>query len=140
MKRKILVVFVIVVVAAIWIQSILPADISSQESGWFTEHIIQPIAEWLGLGSISKLIVRKLAHFSEYFILGLLATALWREKVVYSFQMSFLVAFLDESIQLLSKRGSRVLDIWIDIGGAAVGIGLYLLISVLVKKKRVNRE
>ena len=138
MKRKLLIVIVAIIVAAIWIQSILPSEISSQESGWFTEHIFRPVAEWLGINPISKLAVRKLAHMAEFFVLGLLATVLWKQKVIYSVQMCFLVAFLDESIQLLSKRGSEVLDVWIDLCGAIIGIGLSAMI-VFIRKRKIRR-
>lgn len=138
MKRKLLIVIVAIIVAAIWIQSFLPSEISSQESGWFTEHIIRPVAEWLGINPISKLVVRKLAHMTEFFVLGVLATALWKQKVAYSFQVCFLVAFLDESIQLLSKRGSQVLDVWIDLCGAVIGIGLSAMI-LFIRKRKIQR-
>ena len=139
MKRKPLIVIVAIIVAAIWIQSFLPSEISSQESGWLTEHIFRPVAEWLGINSISKLAVRKLAHMTEFFVLGLLSTALWKRKVIYSVQICFLVAFLDESIQLLSNRGSEVLDVWIDLCGAIIGIGLSAVIA-FIRKRKIWRE
>ena len=135
MKRKILIAVVVIAVAAIWFQSVLPSEISSQESGWFTEHIFRPLAEWLGIDNVSSNTVRKLAHGFEYMVLGLLTMVLWKGKVAYSFQMCFLVAFLDETIQLLSKRGSGVLDVWIDIGGTIMGIVIILLIEIIRNKK-----
>ena len=139
MKRKLLIAIIAIVVAIIWIQSILPSEISSQESGWFTEHIVKPAMERLGLEAISELVVRKLAHMTEYCLLGLLVTMLWKKKPVLSFQLCFLVAFIDESIQLLSNRGSEVLDIWIDISGAILGIGLSLIIDIVRKPKDTER-
>lgn len=136
MKRKLWIVIVAVVLAMIWFQSFLPEQVSAQESGWFTEHIIRPIAEWLGIEKISTHVVRKLAHAFEYMVLGLLTMALWRGKTFRSLQMCFLAAFLDETFQLLSKRGSQVIDVWIDLGGTVVGIGLFLLVRLLLVRKK----
>lgn len=136
MKRKLWIVIVAVVLAMIWFQSFLPEQVSAQESGWFTEHILRPIAEWLGIEKISTNVVRKLAHAFEYMVLGLLTMVLWKGKAVRSLQMCFLAAFLDETFQLLSKRGSQVIDVWIDLGGTVVGIGLFLLMRLLFVRKR----
>ncbi len=136
MRRKLWIVIIAVVLAMIWFQSFLPESVSAQESGWFTEHVIQPIAEWLGIEKISTHVVRKLAHAFEYMVLGLLTMALWKGKTVPSLQMCFAAAFLDETFQLLSKRGSQVIDVWIDLGGTVVGIGLFLLVRLLFVRKK----
>ena len=135
MKRKLWIIIVAIVLAMIWIQSLLPAQISAQESGWFTEHIVRPIAEWLGIEKISTHIVRKLAHAFEYLVLGLLTMALWKGSTIRSLQMCFAAAFLDETFQLLSNRGSQVIDVWIDLGGTVVGVGLFLLVRILFVRK-----
>ena len=43
MRRNLLVVAIIIVLAFIWGHSLVPMDMSAQESSWITEHIISPI-------------------------------------------------------------------------------------------------
>ena len=49
---------------------------------------------------------------------------------------AWLVAFLDETIQIFSGRGPMIQDVWLDLAGALCAILLVLLIYVLRQKSR----
>ncbi len=64
------------------------------------------------------------------------------KTTAYSFIFGLLVAFADESVQILSSRGPSVTDIWIDLAGFA---SAYIIFSVAttvvcaVKRARVMK-
>ena len=118
----------------------IPADVSSEESK-FVGRWIKPILEiFLGKNAAADFIVRKLAHFSEYAILGMQLSAILvvknYGKSAYSlYRWSYIlllvlaVAVIDESIQLITPgRSSQVTDILIDTSGGFAGIVLMRLI------------
>ena len=79
--------------------------------------------------------IRKLAHFSEFFILGVLAVVTIKEYianrfVLYSIIFCGVYALSDELHQLfVDSRACSLTDVCIDISGALLGILLYHLIS-----------
>ena len=78
-KGKILKILIILTIVLIWGQSLLPPDMSSGESGFVLEKIIKPFLRFITgrEAEISEHLVRKLAHFTEFMVLGLLV-ALYR--------------------------------------------------------------
>ena len=115
-------------------RSLKPAVESDAESGRFLQllrHIIP---------GLTMHAVRKLAHFTEYFLLGLLA---WTDLRLIVPKRSWLclayalaVAIADESIQrFVPGRSGQLSDVLLDLSGAAAAFGLCCLI-VLRKKKR----
>lgn len=96
--------------------------------------------------------VRKLAHFSEFGLLGFLITALilyinrrkhwiklWLEWVI---PMAFclLYAISDEVHQIFSERGPSVKDVLIDFAGSVTGILLMHAIAAIVRTVKRRRE
>lgn len=78
--------------------------------------------------------IRKLAHFTEYFILGILVITLLKEfKIQHIFIVSALICLLyaltDEIHQLfIDNRAGSIIDVIIDFSGATVGLlGYYIL-------------
>ena len=75
-------------------------------------------------------IVRKTAHFLEFFVLGVCCAGLCmviqfyygKDWMPYSFFSVLLVAVMDEYIQSFTGRTSSVSDVWIDLAGALCGI------------------
>lgn len=92
-------------------------------------------------------IVRKTAHFSEFFLLGSLYTLLRsqfsaRKKEVCTFLAPFAVlttAVTDEYIQLFTGRGSRVSDVVLDFVGGLCGI-LVLSVVLYFWKRRKSAD
>ena len=98
-------------------------------------------------------LVRKLAHFAEFGLLGFLSTGLtvyvnrrkhwvkpWLEWLIPTV-FCLLYAISDEVHQIFSNRGSSAKDVAIDFAGALCGILLLQLIAALVRAcKRRRRE
>ena len=139
MRRNLLVVAIIIVLAFIWGHSLVPMDMSAQESGWITEHIIAPVLALFGVDEVSTHLVRKLAHVSEFLILALLVCAYLRGRVLKGFYVCFTVAFLDESIQLLSGRGSLISDVWVDLIGVVIGIVVCKVFTIIFGMKHERK-
>ena len=135
-KRIALLVITVLVVAFIFVQSILPRRVSLGESEGFVDIILNPILTRLGLGPITSHLVRKIAHITEFTILSVLLLFCFRGRVVKSVCVGFLTAFLDESIQILSDRGPMISDVWIDLIGVAIGTLLGFLLRMLMRRRK----
>ncbi len=77
--------------------------------------------------------VRKVAHFTEYFILGVLLFLTFRvfnvslqNQGIYSLFLVLLCAVLDEYLQLFVSRTSSVSDVVLDFCGGLIGVGVLL--------------
>lgn len=87
------------------------------------------------------MIIRKMAHITEYFILGILVLNFINEfkidkKIVVSSLICFILASFDEFHQLfIPDRTGRLLDVFIDMIGASLGI----LILSLIKNHKKQR-
>lgn len=76
-------------------------------------------------------VLRKLAHGTEYLILGVELCLLLRpEKPWSTLALSgVLTALLDETIQLfVPERCGQIKDVWIDLGGFTTGVLLCILV------------
>lgn len=124
MKRKILFFMAVIVLAFIWGHSMIPENKSASESIWFTNKIFDPLFRCFGLETIDKDVVRKMAHVFEFFILSIFTAIYWKGRVVRSIYTGFTIAFLDETIQVLTKRGALITDIWIDMIGVGIGTAI----------------
>lgn len=124
-------------IAFIWGHSLMPGEISSDESGFITNllHELLHISEE-GLEGY----VRKSAHFIEFLILGVLVSAdsrllLKRIFTPLSIVVGLLVPMIDETIQLfvLGRSGS-LLDVWLDFSGFVTGIICSVIIYRVIKE------
>lgn len=144
------VLITILVLTLLWIfvQSALPAEVSDAESDKVTEIVDQVVPEEFSLKEFILDNIRKIAHFLEFGALGVEALLLlWYSKrlgireILLGIGFGALVAFLDESLQLISKRGAEILDVWIDIGGYASFYLIPLAVIILVRYiKNKNTE
>ena len=91
-------------------------------------------------------LVRKAAHISAYFVLGILLFNLLKEydlgarKMIFiSVAIAMLYACTDEVHQVfVSGRSGEVRDVLIDTAGAAVGVAVYAaLLSRFYKKSEI---
>ena len=133
--------------AVIFIMSAQPAEQSSQLSGGIVSKLIAAFfGKFQGLSSQQQaeftymltFVVRKTAHFLEYFILGLLAKFAIRTlsnvkyKPLFTFAFCVLYAISDELHQyFVPGRACRILDVCIDSLGSAVAI---ILVFIICKK------
>lgn len=134
-KGKCIVLMIVLVAAFIWLQSAVPESKSAYESSWLTAHIINPILQKFGT-TVDKDTVRKIAHVMEYLVLGVFISVFWDGKPVKSIYTGLTIAFLDESIQVITKRGALITDVWIDMIGIAAGSAIVWMICKAQNKDK----
>lgn len=89
----------------------------------------------------TRFIVRKTAHFTLYFILGIIVYLLLtsynvKKPILYSILFCLLYACSDEIHQLFSSgRTAKVMDVCIDTFGSSVAIIIFSTITKLLKHK-----
>ena len=140
-----LTVLIILTLALIWGHSLLGREASTEESG-FVMELLEPVLEMVvGEGNVTEFLVRKLAHFTEFFVLGLEVLTffayrkpLFPQAFLLALTHGFFAAFLDETIQIFSGRGPMIQDVWLDVCGFAVGASLMLGIMVWTKHRKNN--
>ena len=127
---------VIVWASIIFIMSSFNSEMSSSQSG----RIVTLIADLFNIKNIEFLsfLVRKMAHFTEYFILGLLVCHLFEiydKRIYIGIILSILYAFSDEVHQLfVSGRHFGLFDVLIDSLGVIMGHIFYKFGIYLFKK------
>ena len=95
--------------------------------------------------NLSDHIIRKIAHFTEYTVLGALlcscAYSFDRIKpikfVPYTVSIGLFTCFVDETIQLgIEGRSGQVSDMWIDFFGVLLGTAVMLVAFWIYRKIR----
>lgn len=141
--KTIHVAVVILIMIFIFIQSALPADLSSMESN----VIVQMLAQFVSIDPESiSYVVRKAAHFTEYLILGCALVPVMREhgkKAILAWLIGSAYAVTDEIHQyFVSERSCEIRDMCIDSCGVLVGVLIGLLIirlwAVHTRKQRIT--
>lgn len=144
MKRWILYIMLGLIVFFIWDNSLQNGGTSDGFSLIFAEWLA-PIADKLGFyGNIWALnrIVRKLAHLTEFTILGGVLYVVLRRYIEYgtvvkTIVVGIVIASLDEFIQLFSLgRSSQLSDVLIDTVGIIIGISVVKLTYYISHDKR----
>ncbi len=97
--------------------------------------LIKPILVFLfGETGAEHFMLRKLAHFIEFFLLGaeLCGLALlWKLPRSMPLLCGLIIALADETIQLFYDRGSQVQDVWLDFSAVVVTVALAYVIQKL---------
>ena len=146
LRNKKFTIIVIAIMAFIFFQSALPADLSSEESGRVVDLIVRLFQ---GVAPIDRetlvFIVRKGAHFTEYMILGCfmvpaveewmspdqaqMPDPAWRNRFI-SWLAGTLYAVTDEIHQsFVPGRSCELRDIGIDSCGVLTGV---LIVSLVI--------
>jgi VanZ family protein len=125
------------------------ADMSSEQSD-IVFALIQKVAGIIKLSPtlITEHMIRKLAHFCEYALLGFLITSTihaWRDKTKpHVYKLLFwclLIPLSDESLQLfVDGRSGMVQDVVLDFAGSIFGILAYVGISSLLHFSRKEKH
>ena len=143
-KRIILIVLII-----LW--AVLVFGFSSQtgdESSGLSRKVAEFIFDSEEMINVAEPVIRKLAHFSEYALGGILMYLLV-DTYEYSFKIKFLVALflgiwyaaIDEIHQtFVPDRSGNIIDVCIDTSGFIVGILLTCLYLKLQKKIKLKKE
>ena len=152
MKRRITfflsILLTLAVLAAIFCFSAQPAEQSKGLSNALT-MLVARMLPWLkrkltmrGLHHL----LRKLAHFTLYFLLGCGLTGLLRARekalpALIAVPIGLLCAALDELHQsVVPGRGPGVRDVVLDTCGVIVAVGLILLCTFLARGRRQTKE
>jgi len=152
MKQKRLTILLILTLTFIWGNSLLPGELSGVISDNLMS-VMNVAAEKLGLGpdfftfmadqdgdgveEPTSHVVRKMAHVTEFAVLGAL---LWlrlsalQKRTLRAFLLGVAAGAVDETLQIFSHRGSQVRDVGIDALGVLLGLGLTLLITRLRRR------
>lgn len=144
-KRTAAAALLLLCIIFIWRNSMEEADISGARSVRITKAVNELLA---GDGQmlVSEHSIRKLAHFSEYALEGILAVFfLWAyglstgRYACPGILLGLLTAQIDETIQLFTPgRDGAVTDVWIDFGGFLCG-ALISLMWIWVKRRIKER-
>lgn len=137
MKRKFWIFLVLDAawLALIWTRSLQPAAESRAESGSLLV-LVQQLLPFMTMH-----LLRKLAHFTEFAVLGALLslTVLQtrRKNAALALLLALAAAVCDESIQLfIPGRSGQVSDLWIDFSGAALAAAAVFLTAYLLRKRK----
>ena len=129
-KKNINIILLIIWMIIIFVMS----SFNGESSGNQSNFIVKIISEIFSISNVNYLsfIIRKLAHFTEYFILGILVINNFKKinkKIIFgSIIFCMLYAFTDEFHQLfVSGRSGQIIDVLIDSFGSMCGIYGYLL-------------
>lgn len=150
-RRFTIIIFILTAcsIAFAFIHSIMPADLSTDESQGILQ-MINNLFGFFGIGvELSEEILRKIAHFTEFSIIGAMLTS-----CAYAFDrikphrfysqvllVGLLTAVIDETIQLSSEgRAGMVTDVLIDFGGVIFGGAVMLAVYAVYRRMRKIRE
>lgn len=132
--------------AVIFLFSAQPAHESDGLSKSVTLFVIQLAKRVMPLDELTvdiatlNHLIRKLAHFTVYFVLGILTANALKTSGVSTFKavalalaICIVYAATDEIHQMfVPGRGAQVKDVLIDSAGAVVGVGVYVFVSDFV--------
>ncbi len=149
--RIVLIIAIIFTLGFIYTQSFLSREASAEQSDSMAGIIEEIIPPDTPAGEFIITNIRKIAHFTEFFVLGAeisLYMILFIRRTSYRVACMFsglLLAFFDETIQIFSKRGPSISDVWIDYFGfmsAAVicCTGAWLIIKIRKQLFTNNEE
>lgn len=133
MKKQLSIILVLIWMIIIFIMSSFNAEDSANQSNF----IVNIIANILNINNISllSLIIRKLAHFTEYLILGTLVINMFtknnaKKTYLLSILLCIIYATSDEIHQIFTPgRACQIKDILIDSIGSITGIYLFKLLK-----------
>lgn len=149
--RILLIVVIAATVAFIFGNSVLPSAESLEQSDAIKDIIIEILPDDSPAESFVEQYIRKIAHFSEYGLLGIeiaLYMIIFERRRLrlapISLVFALVVAFFDESIQMFTERGPAIMDVWIDVGGFAffslITYALFALVLLAVFFTKRIRE
>ncbi len=133
MKKQLSIILVLIWMIIIFIMSSFNAEASANQSN-FIVNIISNILNIENVRLLS-LIIRKLAHFTEYLILGTLVINMFtknnaKKTYLLSILLCIIYAISDEIHQIFTPgRACQIKDILIDSVGSITGIYLFKLLK-----------
>ena len=131
-------ILLVLTLCFIWGNSLLGREDSAELSGsiysWLIKH---------GCPIKSEHVLRKMAHFGEFGLLGVelsglafLRSGFHGRPGVLAGPAALLIAAADETIQFFSGRAAQLTDVLLDFFGAVTGILILALLIFLIMKYR----
>jgi len=148
LAKLILIMLMLLTLVFIYSRSMKPREESKKESDTVGGIIAEIIPPETKPGEFIQINLRKIAHFTEFALLGAeaaLFVLLFSRKGI-SVALSLLaapnVALLDEVIQIYSNRGPSMLDVLIDYSGFFASAVLFYTVGyiILLIHKNVNKS
>lgn len=139
LRSKVLLIIGIIINIFIWTNSLLPASVSSSQSGFVADILYPPFEDIIEVNKFYQ-IIRKLAHFTEFMLLGIVFSLFYLSigKNKYYFITlihGLIVAIIDETIQLfIPGRAGLITDVLIDTSGVLFGLFIIILINKIFNK------
>ena len=126
------------VVAFIFTRSFKDGALSSEESARLLAFLRKTL-QHLTDRENTEHFVRKLAHFTEFTVLGGMAqfclrvyTRHYIRHISFPLLFGLMTALADETIQLrMPGRSSSVIDVWLDFSGVCFGVGCALVVLLI---------
>lgn len=130
----------------LWIMFIFSFSMQTgEQSSQISGGIVSRVLAALGLGDFAyadllETVIRKVAHFTEYSVLGVVMSLMIRETkctklVLTPWAIGALVACCDETIQLFSSgRSGQITDVMLDSAGVLFGCVMVWWICYMGKK------
>ena len=124
------------VLCALWLavifgHSLMPASVSNDESMGLLGRLIALFP------FLTHPMLRKLAHFTEFAVLGFLLAHCLRVRIARPLLAGLLCALADETIQtFVAGRSGELRDVWIDLSGVAAAAALVYCIRFLRGRKK----
>ena len=150
-SRIFLIMLIACTLAFTFYQSLLPPEESDQVSTGVSDAIEPIIPSDTPTGAYVHTNLRKIAHFVEFAALGLeialfviLYLPAWgatprakRRFILHSYALAPITALIDETIQIFTKRGPEIADVWLDTAGfvtlATLTYLIYLAVTLTVR-------
>ena len=157
-KQKITSIILYILIGAtlifIWSNSMRSIEESLNTSTSFTEILTPFLGVFFGRDNVTDHLVRKMAHFGEFGLLGIELSILLicrnrvkLQSIINCLFLALSTAVIDESIQILFERGSQVQDVLLDFSGAFTFISLLIIsyfiicgIKATKQKKAVKKQ
>ena len=144
LRKHLFLILTVCWIIVIFSFSLQNGSLSSLQSGFFSTRIHQFLLSMsidIEKSTVS-FIIRKLAHFTEFFILGCLVRKstldIKDNRLLY---IIFLVPILDEFIQsFVPDRAMSVIDMGIDSMGIITGIVFITLIHTYISQKLIKYD
>lgn len=146
----VLLILMVLTVLFIWSNSLWSKETSSAQSGT-VRAALQSFLNFFGISlQLTDWFVRKAAHFLQFFLFGgevtlycIFRNDFCRRDVGSIVTAVFGVAFLDETLQIFSKRGPMIADVWLDAAGGVTAMLLvfafYFLFSARGRRRKTPK-
>lgn len=142
---------ILVTLAFIWGNSLLSREQSQAESDFVARYVRPMLRALLGpfaeQGAIDAIDIRKMAHFVEFYVLGIELAMLRRALRAACRLPAWLpallplaVAGMDELLQHVSMRGPSLTDVAIDWAGGLTGVLGACAVQALIGRGRRSRK